>query len=120
MANRLEIKLRPRGDFTRREATNSPLKLGTGETVTAFVDFTDWGASASSPISSPVLTILDQDDNDVSATVSTGIGGAQIVNSVQYEFPLGNGTQYDRYRVFIQVALGGNTVEPWCYVDVER
>lgn len=119
MANRIEMKLRPRGDFVRREATNSPLKIGSIEAVTVFVDFSNWGASASNAISSPVLKILDQDDNDKTTVMSTNFGGATIVNDTQYEFPLGAATQYDRYRVFVKVTTGGDQVEAWAYFDCE-
>ena len=63
--NRVEIKLLERGAMSRRRALNSPLKQGEAETVMYFADFTPWGASSSYPVGTPVITVLDQDDEDV-------------------------------------------------------
>ena len=63
--NRVEIVLAERGDSSRREALNSPLKQGAEELIQYFADFTPWGPSISYPVSSPVIKILDQDDIDV-------------------------------------------------------
>jgi hypothetical protein len=98
------MKLRSRGNYVRREATN-----------TFFVDFTLWGASSAAAITSPTVTILDQDDNDVSATLNAG--GASVVDSVQAQFDITSVTQYDRYRVFVKVTIDSDVVECWCYLD---
>lgn len=72
MANRVQLNLAERGTGVRREATNSPLSIGTNETVKFYVDFTNWGASSSLPVSSPVIKILDKYDTDVTSTLCSG------------------------------------------------
>ncbi len=63
--NRVQIQLLEKGQVTRREALNSPLKQGASELTRYFADFDVWGASASFPVSAPVLKVLNQDDEDV-------------------------------------------------------
>ena len=86
--NRVEIKLLERGVRSRRRALNSPLRQGVDELVQYFVDFTPWGASVSLPVSVPVVTVLNQDDEDVThggqvATIAVTDGGtAYEVNDI--------------------------------------
>ena len=86
--NRVKIDIMERGVRSRRQAMNSPLKQGVSETVQYYVDFTGWGASEATPVSSPVIKILDQDDEDVThdgliATAVVADGGtAYAVNDV--------------------------------------
>jgi hypothetical protein len=79
--NRVEILLLERGERSRRLALNSPLSQGTGETVKYFANFDVWGASDSYPISSPVIKVLDEKNEDVTygnhvATAVVNAGGA--------------------------------------------
>ena len=82
--NRVEIRVAERGTRTRRRALNSPLRQGVAETVRYFVNLTPWGASVSYPVSTPVITILDQDSEDVTH-------GGQVVTAVITD----GGTSYE-------------------------
>lgn len=118
MANRVELKLRERGDVVRREATNSPLKIGSGETIDFFVDFTDWGASSSLPVTTPVVTILDRKGTDVTSTLCSG--GGSVVTDTEVQFTITGATQYQRYRVFVKGTVDSDIIECWTYLDCER
>lgn len=109
--NRVEIVLLERGERTRRLALNSPLKQGSNETVKYFVDFQPWGASASLPCSSPVITVLDEDDNDVTATVCAG--GGSVVTDYEVEFSITSLSAQKAYRVFIRATINSLIGECW-------
>lgn len=115
MANRVELKLATRSTGVRREATNSPLSIGSNETVTFFVDFTNWGASASLPVSSPVITILDKYDTDVTSTLCSG--GGSVVSSIEVQFVITAAVRYQRYRVFVKGTIDSDVQECWAYLD---
>ena len=115
--NRVEIKLLTRGERTRRRALNSPLGQGSRETQKYFVDLQPWGASDSEVITSPVILILDQDDNDVTATLCSG-GGA-VVSDYEIEFTITAVTAGDRYRVFIKGTVDSLIGECWTFLDGE-
>ena len=68
--NRVQLKLLDRGTDgeVKREALNSPIQQGTGETIKYYVDFSGWGASSSVPIepttpAPDVTVLLDKDDS---------------------------------------------------------
>lgn len=63
--NRVKIDIMERGERSRRQAKNSPLKQGVNEIVKYYVDFSVWGAAEATPVSLPVIKILDQDGADV-------------------------------------------------------
>jgi hypothetical protein len=116
--NRVEIQLLERGERTRRRALNSPLEQGSGETVKYFVDFAPWGAGATYPVSSGTVTILDQDNTDVTATLSAG--GASEVGDTEVEFTITAVTAGDRYRVFVKGTINSLIGECWTYLDGAR
>lgn len=116
--DRVEVKLVPRAKRTSRQATNSPLKQGSSETVTYYVDLATWGASAAEAVTSPVITILDQDDGDVTATLCAG-GGA-VVGDTEIQFDLTAVSAGDRYRVYIKGTSNSRIMECWTWVDGER
>lgn len=64
--NRVKIDIMERGDRSRRQAKNSPLKQGVSEIVKYYVDFSVWGAAEATPVSLPAVKILNQDGEDVS------------------------------------------------------
>ena len=109
--NRVEIKLLERGERTRRLAMNSPLKQGSSETAKYFVDFQPWGATVSLPCSSPVITILDEDDTDVTSTLCSG-GGA-VVSDYEVEFTITAITAQKAYRVFVKSTINSLIGECW-------
>ena len=113
--NRVEIELLERGVRTRRRATNSPLEQGSAETVKYFVDFRPWGASDNLLVSSPVVTILDQDDTVVTGTLCDG-GGA-VVSNYEIEFTVTAITAGDRYRVFVKGTINSLIGECWTFLD---
>ena len=115
--NRVEIVLLERGERTRRRALNSPLGQGSAETVKYFVDFQPWGASDSLPVSSPVVTILDQDNVDVTGTLCSG-GGA-VVSDYEIEFTVTAVSTGDRYRVFVKGTIDSLIGECWTFLDGE-
>jgi hypothetical protein len=116
--NRVEIVLLERGERTRRRALNSPLKQGSAETVKYFVDFTPWGASESFPVSSPVITVLDQDGENVTSTIYSAADAA-VIASVEIEFTLSAMTAGDKYRVFIRGTINSLVGECWTFIDGE-
>lgn len=118
MATRVQLELRPRSQGVRREITNNPLRQGTAETVTYYADFTDWGASASAAVTSPVVLILDHRDVDKTSTLCSG--GGSVVNNVEIEFVITSVTQYERYRIFVKGTIDGDIVECWAYLDGTR
>jgi hypothetical protein len=115
--NRVEIKLLERGERTRRRALNSPLGHGSGETVKYFVDFRPWGASTTYPCSSPVITILDENDDDVTATLCAG--GGSVVSSYEVEFTVTSVSAQKRYRCFVKATINSLVGECWTYIDGE-
>lgn len=116
--DRVQIKLRSRADQSVRQATNSPLKQGSSETVTYYVDFASWGASATYPVTSPVVTILDQDSTDVTSTLCSG--GGSVVDDTEVQFDVTSVTAGDRYRMFVKGTSNSRTQECWCYLQGER
>lgn len=116
--NRVEIKLEERGEYTRRRALNSPLKQGSSETVKYFANFDVWGASESLPVSTPVITVLDQDNQDVTTTIFSA-DDATVVSSTEVEFTLSSMTAGDRYRVFIKGTINSLVGEAWTFIDGE-
>lgn len=116
--NRVEITILTRGKQSRRRGLNSPLKQGVSETVQYFVDFTNWGASSALPVSTPVVTVLDQDDTDVTATIFSA-DDATVVTSVEVEFTLSALVVNNRYRVFIKGTIDSLVGECWTYLDGE-
>jgi hypothetical protein len=115
--NRVQIKLRERIEQSARRATNSPLKQGSSETVTYYVDFSEWGASATYAVTSPVVTILDSNDDDVTSTLSAG--GGSVVSDVEVQFDITSVTAGERYRVFVKGTSNSRIQECWCYIDGE-
>ena len=115
--NRVEIRLLERGERTRRRALNSPLGHGSSETVKYFVDFQPWGASDSLPVSSPVIKILDQDDEDVTSTLC--VGGGTVVSDYEVEFTITSISAGDRYRVFVKGTIDSLVGECWTFLDGE-
>jgi hypothetical protein len=112
--NRVEIIILERGERVRRRALNSPLHHGSGETVKYFVDFQPWGASASLPCSSPVITILDNDDTDVTSTLCAA-GGA-VVSDYEVEFTITAVSAAVKYRVFIKSTIDSLVGECWTFL----
>ena len=115
--NRVEIKILERGERIRRRALNSPLSQGSAETMKFFVDFQPWGATASLPCSSPVVTILDEDDGDVTATLCSG-GGA-VVSDYEVEFTVTAVGAGKRYRIFVKSTINSLIGECWTFLDGE-
>ena len=115
--NRIEIKLLTRGKRVRRRALNSPLRQGSAETLKYFVDFQPWGASVALPASTPVILILDEDDNDVTSTLNAG-GGA-VVSSYEVEFTITAVSPDKRYRVFMKATVDSLIAECWTFLDGE-
>lgn len=115
--NRVEIKLLERGERTRRRALNSPLRQGSSETVKYFVDFRPWGASDSLPCSSPGITILDEDDTDVTSTLCAA-GGA-VVSNYEVEFTITAVSAQKRYRCFVKATINSLIGECWTFIDGE-
>lgn len=115
--NRVQIKLLERGERTRRRALNSPLKQGSGETVKYYVDFQPWGASESLPCSSPVVTILDEDDTDVTSTLCAG--GGSVVSNYEVEFTVTSVSAQKRYRCFVKCTINSLIGECWTFIDGE-
>jgi hypothetical protein len=115
--NRVEIILLERGERTRRRALNSPLKQGSSETVKYFVNFEPWGASDSLPCSSPVITVLDEDDTDVTATLCSG--GGSVVDNYEVEFTVTSVAAQKKYRVFVKATINSLIGECWTYLDGE-
>ena len=116
--NRTQAILLERGTVVRRRALNSPLKQGSAETVRYVVDFTPWGASDSYPVSTPVVTVLDQDDASATSTVFSA-DDATVISNVEGEFTLSAVTAGDRYRVFVKGTIDGLIGQCWVYVDGE-
>jgi hypothetical protein len=117
--NRVEILLLERGERVRRRALNSPLSQGKNETVKYFVNFDVWGATAALPVSSPVVTVLDQDNSDVTATIFSA-DDATVVDDTEVEFTLSAITTGDKYRVFIKGTINSLIGEAWTYIHGER
>ena len=115
--NRIEIQILTRGERVRRRALNSPLKQGSAETLEYYVDFQPWGASASLPASTPVILILDEDDNDVTSTLCAS-GGA-IVTDYELEFTITAVSADKRYRVFVKATVNSLIGECWTFLDGE-
>jgi hypothetical protein len=117
--NRVEISLLTRGKQARRRALNSPLKQGINETVKYYVDFTPWGASAALPVSTPIITVLDQDDTDVTSTIFSA-DDATVVSSVEVEFTLSALVINNRYRVFVKGTINSLVGECYTVLTAER
>lgn len=116
--DRVQVKLRSRAEQSARQATNSPLKQGSSETVTYYADFAEWGATTGNPVTSPVITILDNEDTDVTSTLCAG--GGSVVASTEVQFDITSVTAGDRYRVFIKGTSNSRVQEAWFYLDGER
>lgn len=118
--NRVEIKLLERTKVSRRRALNSPLKQGTEETVQYFADFAPWGANVSFAVISPVVTVLNQDDIDVTeGAYDVWQAASTSVVNTEIQFTLENFIAGDRYRVFIKCTIRGHVQECWTYIDGE-
>ena len=116
--DRVKVKLRSRTEQTARQALNSPLKQGSSETVTYYVDFQDWGATDALPVTSPVITILNNNDTDVTSTLCAG--GGSVVSNTEVQFNITAVTAGDRYRVFVKGTSNSRIQECWFFLDGER
>ena len=116
--NRIEIRLLSRGQRVRRRALNSPLRQGSAETLTYYVDFRPWGATEALPASTPVITILDEDDNDVTSTLNAG--GGSIISNYEVQFDLTAVSAGKRYRVFVKATVDSDIAEAWTFLDGEK
>lgn len=96
---------------------NSPLKHGSAETIKYFVDFQPWGASDALPCSSPVVTILDEDDTDVTSTLCSG--GGSVVSNYEVEFTITSVSAQKRYRCFVKATINSLIGECWTFIDGE-
>jgi hypothetical protein len=115
--DRVKVKLRSRQEQTIRKAANSPLKQGSNETVTYYVDFAEWGASVDNIVSSPVVTILDDDDTDVTSTLCAA--GGSVVASVEVEFTITEVVVGAYYRVFVRGTSNSRIEECWFHLQGE-
>lgn len=118
MAGRVELILRNRDVASGREVANSPQTQGINETVVFFADFSTWGATDSSPCTSPVITCLDEDDTDVTSTLCTG--GGTVVANVQVQFTITGVTAGKHYRIFVKATIDSSIFETMLRLDGER
>ena len=124
--NRVQLKLEPRGTggVVKREALNSPLQQGTGETVKYYMDFSGWGASSDTAIcaSDPapdVTVLLAKDDTDLTSTIHTA-DDATVVSSVELEFTLTAMVRHKSYIVYVKIGIGDEVAEAFAVIRSQR
>jgi len=98
--------------MTNRRAVEGFVAQGEDEKVAYRIDVTNWGNNPSSP--SVKIYDEDRESADVSATClsgSPGVSGNVITTPL-----IQNLTRNHDYRVEVQFAIGGNTLE--CFFEV--
>jgi len=107
----------------QREVKQSPAPQGVDEIVAYTLETVPWGGSASSPPSSPSVTVYDVTDGtfaDVTSTVMPS-GSASIIDVTKVLCPaLKLLTEGKKYRVEILFTISGNVLEAYGIVHGER
>lgn len=95
-----------------REAT-SPVEQGEDESIYYTIDTTNWGGSPSSV--SYVVKDVYNSNLDVTSSVSTG---SATVSGDDITLPRIHGLTVGRkYRVEVKFTSGGNTLEPYFFIE---
>ena len=102
-----------------REIIESILYQGPDESIAYRLDTTNWGGSASTPPSSPVVTLWDEDGSNVSSTKMTG--SPSIVSDYYVQTPVIHSlVNNDPYYLVIQFTISGNDFVAWSKMKGQR
>ena len=101
----------------QREILESPIVQGANETKQYYIDFVTWGASDAAPVTTPDVTVYDQDDVDVTTTVCSA-GGSVVSDTLVY-FILTALVAGNEYKVLVEGVYSSQTYETYFTVEGE-